>query len=156
MDSKRRTVLQGGAGAGLLALLAGVGLLKPSEVFAARANDAAFKLEKLDEVLKALGVTSAAEGGDIVLTAPDIAENGAVVPVELESKLPNTESVMVLIEKNPTPLAAIFHFHEGALPRVKTRVKMGQSSDVYLLVKADGKFYQVKKEIKVTLGGCGG
>lgn len=156
MDRKRRTVLQSGAGAGLLALLAGVGLLKPSEVFAARANDAAFKLEKLDEVLKALGVTSAAESGDIVLTAPDIAENGAVVPVELESKLPNTESVMVLIEKNPTPLAASFHFHEGSLPRVKTRVKMGQSSDVYLLVKADGKFYQVKKEVKVTLGGCGG
>lgn len=156
MDHKRRTVLKSSAGAGLLGLLVGLGWLKPSEALAARAHEEAFKLEKLDEVLKALGATNVTEGGEIVLTTPDIAENGAVVPVEMESKLPKTESIMVLIEKNPTPLAAIFHFHEGAVPRVKTRVKMGQSSDVYLLVKADGKFYQTKKEVKVTLGGCGG
>ena len=89
-------------------------------------------------------------------TAPDIAENGAVVPVTVQSGLPKTESIAILIEKNPNMLAANFDLPSGTDPLVGTRVKMGQTSNVYALVKADGKYYTAVKEIKVTLGGCGG
>ena len=90
------------------------------------------------------------------LTAPDIAENGAVVPVGVVSTLAGVEAIAILVEKNPNPLAASFMLPAGTEPSVQTRVKMGQTSDVYALVKAGGKFFIAKKEIKVTLGGCGG
>ena len=93
---------------------------------------------------------------DIVLKTPDIAENGAVVPIGITSSIPKTESIAILIEKNPNMLAASFDIPAGTDPSVGTRVKMGQSSNVYALVKADGKYYVAAKEIKVTLGGCGG
>jgi sulfur-oxidizing protein SoxY len=96
------------------------------------------------------------ESKDITITAPDIAENGAVVPVAVASAIPKTESISILIEKNPNPLAASFTIPAGTEPSVGTRVKMGQTSNVYAVVKADGKFYMSGKEIKVTLGGCGG
>jgi sulfur-oxidizing protein SoxY len=106
--------------------------------------------------MKLLGAQSPAASDAILIKAPDIAENGAVVPVAVESKIAGTQSIAVLIEKNPQPLAASFDFPAGTEPSVSTRVKMGESSDVYALVKADGKFYVAKKEIKITLGGCGG
>ena len=89
------------------------------------------------------------------MRAPDIAENGAVVPVGVETKLKATQ-IAILVEKNPSNLAAQFMLPEGAEAFVTTRVKMGQSSNVHALVKADGKWYVATKEIKVTLGGCGG
>jgi sulfur-oxidizing protein SoxY len=92
----------------------------------------------------------------VVINSPDIAENGAVVPVGVRSNLPKTEMIALLVEKNPSALAGAYTLLEGAEPDVNMRIKMGQSSDVYALVKADGKFYMTKKEIKVTLGGCGG
>ena len=92
----------------------------------------------------------------VVITAPDIAENGAVVPVGVVSNLPKTEQIVIMIEKNPNMVAATFTLPEGTVADVQTRVKMGQTSDVYAMVKADGKFYMAKKEVKVTLGGCGG
>jgi len=107
--------------------------------------------------VKALGGASAAtESKEIVITSPDIAENGAVVPFTITSKIPKTESIALLVEKNPNTLAATFNIPEGTEPGVQTRVKMGQTSNVVALVKADGKFYYVGKEVKVTLGGCGG
>ena len=99
---------------------------------------------------------NAAVSDGIQIKAPEIAENGAVVPIGVESRLPGTQSITILIEKNPQPLTASFDIPAGTEPNISTRVKMGQSSEVYALVKADGKFYLAKKEIKITLGGCGG
>ena len=90
------------------------------------------------------------------ITAPDIAENGAVVPVSVVSAIPGTQSIAILIEKNPNMLAAVFDLPDGTDPSVTTRIKMAQTSNVYALVKADGKYHVASKEIKVTLGGCGG
>ena len=87
---------------------------------------------------------------------PDIAENGALVPITVTSSLPKTESIAILVEKNPNSLAANFNVLAGMDPFISTRVKMGQTSDIYALVKADGRYYYAKKEIKVTIGGCGG
>jgi sulfur-oxidizing protein SoxY len=106
--------------------------------------------------VKALGGTTAAESKDITITSPDIAENGAVVPFTISSKLGKTEQLALLVEKNPNILAASFTIPDGTEPSVNTRVKMGQTSNVIALVKADGKYYYTSKEVKVTLGGCGG
>jgi len=89
-------------------------------------------------------------------STPDIAENGAVVPVGIASKIPQTQAIAILIEKNPNMLAAVFDIPPGTDPSLSTRIKMAQTSNVYALVKAGGKYYATSKEIKVTLGGCGG
>lgn len=156
MDQTRRKMLKAGGGAGLLAALVAAGMVRPGEALAADWNKAAFEMKTLPDALKALGASGPANSADIVMRAADIAENGAVVPVGVESKIPGTESISILIDKNPTPLAASFGIPAGTEPSVTTRVKMGQTADVYALVKANGKFYVAKKEIKVTLGGCGG
>ena len=156
MNEMRRSALKAGGGAGLLALLAASGIVRPGDVQAADWNKAAFELKTTQDALKALGASGSTPSSDIVIRAADIAENGAVVPVGVESKIPGTQSISILIDKNPNALAASFDIPAGTEPSVTTRVKMGQTSDVYALVKADGKFYVAKKEIKVTLGGCGG
>jgi sulfur-oxidizing protein SoxY len=156
MNEKRRSTLKAGGGAGLLALLAAAGVISPGDVLAADWNKAAFEGKSTQDALKALGASSPATTGDIQIRAADIAENGAVVPVGVESRIPGTQSISILVDKNPSALAASFDLPAGTEPSVTTRVKMGQTSDVYALVKADGKFYLAKKEIKVTLGGCGG
>jgi len=158
MDARRRDALKTGGGATLLALLAAAGWLKPGEALAQGAwNKAAFETHTMDETMKALGGTAPAQSKDIAfVSTPDIAENGAVVPIGITSSIPKTESIAVLVEKNPNMLAAVFDIPAGTEPAVTTRIKMGQSSNVYALVKADGKFYVASKEIKVTLGGCGG
>ena len=156
MNHMRRRTLKAGGGAGLLALLAAAGFVRPSDVLAADWNKAAFEVKTTQDALKALGASGPANSADIVIRAADIAENGAVVPVGVESKIPGTQSISILIDKNPNALAASFEIPAGTAPSVTTRVKMGQTSDVYALVKANDKFYVTKKEIKVTLGGCGG
>ena len=138
----------------VLALL-GALLLKPLAAFAAW-NEQAFGAKTAADALKNLGLAGATPSKDIVIDAPQIAENGAVVPVEITSNLPNTRSIVVLIEKNPFPLAAKFDFLEGAVPFVKVNVKMGESSNVRVLAEAGGKYYTALKEVKVTIGGCGG
>ena len=156
MNHSRRKALRTGGGAGLLALLAAAGVVRPGELFAADWNEAAFSVKTLPDALRALGAQNPAVSDAILIKAPEIAENGAVVPVGVESRLAGTQSIIILIEKNPQPLTASFDIPAGTEPNVATRVKMGQSSDVYVLVRADGKFYMAKKEIKITLGGCGG
>ena len=158
MDANRRTVVKGAGGATLLTLLAAAGWLKPGDALAADAwNKAAFEAKTLDEAYKAISGGAPAQSKDIVFVAtPDIAENGAVVPIGVTSNLPKTESIAILVEKNPNMLAASFDIPAGTEPALTTRVKMGQSSNVYALVKADGKYHVASKEIKVTLGGCGG
>ena len=152
----RRNVLKVSGGATVMALAAAAGLVKSGDLFAEDWNKAAFDTKSLQETVKALGGASAAESKDIAITSPDIAENGAVVPVSVASKLGKTESIAILVEKNPNALSASFDIPGGTEPFVSTRVKMGQTSNVYALVKADGKFFYATKEIKVTLGGCGG
>jgi len=157
MNSRRRDVLTTGGGATLLALLAAAGWLKPSAAQAQAWNKAAFDTKTMDETMKALGGGAPAQSKDIAfVSTPDIAENGAVVPIGVASALPKTESIAILVEKNPNMLAALFEIPPGTDAAISTRVKMGQTSNVYALVKADGKYYVASKEIKVTLGGCGG
>ena len=142
---------------GVFGLLAAAGLLSTTEALAQQQawNKAAFETKSLADTYKVLGGTPA-ESADIAITAPDIAENGAVVPVGVASKIPNTQAVYILVEKNPNMMAAGFNIPQGTEPNVTTRIKMGQTSNVYAVVKADNKFYVASKEVKVTLGGCGG
>ena len=157
MDALRRTLLKGAGATGVLTAAIAAGLLKPSQVLAAEWNRAAFDAKDVAGALKVAGAGNAAESKDIVIRAPDIAENGAVVPVEIVSNIPNTISLAVVVDKNPFPLTTAFDFANGAVPEMALRVKMGQTSLVEALAKtSDGKFYIAKKEVKVTVGGCGG
>ena len=156
MNGKRREMLKAGGGAGVLALAAAAGLVKPGEALAQEWNKAAFSTKSVADTVKALGGTGTTESGEVQITAPDIAENGAVVPISVESRLVRTQAIAIMIEKNPNTLSAIFEIPEGTDPFVTTRVKMGETSNVYALVKADGRYFHAVKEIKVTIGGCGG
>ena len=158
MDSKRRQALKSGGGLTLATLLVADGWLKPGDAAAADAwNKSAFETKSLDDTMKALGGGTPAASKDIAFfSTPDIAENGAVVPIGITSNVPKTESIAILVEKNPNMLAAVFDVPAGTEPSLSTRIKMGQTSNVFALVKADGKYYVASKEIKVTLGGCGG
>ena len=146
MNRTRRTIT------GLFLLL----LAKPFAALAASWNKDAFGAKTTADALKSLGAAGAAPSKDIVIEAPQIAENGAVVPIEVSSNIPGTSALVVLIEKNPFPLAGRFEFKEGALPFVKLNVKMGETSDVRVLAEAGGRHYVATREIKVTIGGCGG
>ena len=137
------------------ALLAGAGLL-PQTAHAAY-NAAAFELKSMAELVKSLGGSAPAESKDVTVTAPDIAENGAVVPVGVACALPGVKKLLVLVEKNPSVLSAMFDVSDAVEPNFATRVKMGQSSNVIAVaMMADGKVLFAQKEVKVTLGGCGG
>ena len=139
-------------------MLAGLGLLPGlAQAQAAGYNTAAFDAKNLADVIKALGASAPAESKDVSITGTDIAENGAVVPVGAATTLPNVKRMLVLVEKNPSVLSAIFEVNESIEPNFTTRVKMGQSSNVYAVaITGDGKALYAVKEIKVTLGGCGG
>lgn len=103
------------------------------------------------------GIGGAAEpSADIVFQTPQIAENGAVVPVSVTSNIPGTERISIMVEANPNPLVAVFSIPEGTLPSVQTRVKVAQTCKLTAVVRANGKNYSVSRETKVTLGGCGG
>lgn len=158
MDKIRRSVLKGVGAGGVLAAALAAGMLKPTQVFAADEwNRAAFDAKDASAVLKGLGASSAADSKDIVLTAPEIAENGAVVPVTVVSNIPNTISIAVLSLKNPLPLAAAFDYAAGSVPELQLRVRLAETTAVRAIVKtADGKFFSAQKEVKVTVGGCGG
>ena len=156
MDSKRRDVLKAGGGASVLALAVAAGLIKPGEALAQEWNKAAFDTKSVADTVKALGGGASSPSDAVEITAPDIAENGAVVPIAVESKLPKTQAIAILIEKNPSTLSAEFDIPAGTDPFVSTRVKMAETSNIYALVLADGKYFHAVKEIKVTIGGCGG
>ena len=153
MDAKRREVLK--TGGGVLALAA-AGVIRPGEALGQEWNKAAFDTKSVAETVKALGASGSTPSSGVEITAPDIAENGAVVPIAVESKLPRTEAIAILIEKNPNTLSAEFAIPSGTDPFVSTRVKMAETSNIYALVVADGKYFHAVKEIKVTIGGCGG
>ncbi len=156
MNKVRRQTLKSGGSLCVLGLAASAGLLPAGNASAQAWNKGAFDGKSINDVVKAMGGSTATPSTDIAINAPDIAENGAVVPVGVSSKLGKTESIAILVEKNPNALAASFDIPAGTEANVTTRVKMGQSSNVHAVVKADGKFYVATKEVKVTLGGCGG
>ncbi|HEU4842617.1 MAG TPA: thiosulfate oxidation carrier protein SoxY [Burkholderiaceae bacterium] len=153
MNQSRRDMLRISS---VLGMAFTAGLLKPSDVFAAEWSQKVFDAKSLEDVLKALGGDKFAVSADVTVSGPDIAENGAVVPVAIASKAPNTEYIAILVEKNPSAMSAAFAIPAGTEPAISTRVKMGATSNVHALVKADGKWLVASKEIKVTLGGCGG
>jgi sulfur-oxidizing protein SoxY len=137
------------------ALLATAGLL-PQAAHAAY-NAAAFEVKTLAELVKVLGVGAPAESRDLTITGPDVAENGAAVPVAVSTALPGVKKLLLLVEKNPSVLSAMFDVTDAVDAHFSTRVKMGQSSNVYAVaMMGDGKVLYAQKEIKVTLGGCGG
>ncbi|MGQ9861264.1 MAG: thiosulfate oxidation carrier protein SoxY [Thiobacillaceae bacterium] len=156
MNHQRRQVLKGAAAAGTIGVAMAAGLLKPTAVYAAPWNQAGFESRSLADALKAIGATDAAQSAQITVKAPDIAENGAVVPVEVISAIPATESIAIIGEKNNLPLVAHFDLMNGAEGFVSTRIKLGSTSNVRAVVKAGGKMYTAAKEVKVTIGGCGG
>jgi len=152
MQTRRETLKQSGAVAGLLATTA----LIPQHALAAF-NAKAFEARNIADAVKAFGGGALVESKDVTLTGPDIAENGAVVPIGVSTTLAGVKHLLILVEKNPSALVAKFDVSDAVESNFLTRAKMGQSSDVYAVaITADGKTLYAKKEIKVTLGGCGG
>ena len=142
--------------AALAALLA-AGAAAPARAQSGGWNQAAFETKSIDESLKALGLAKPVESKDIVFTAPDIAENGAVVPIAASTTLPGVQRLAFMIEKNPTTLAGSFELTDAVESSVATRVKMAQTSNVFAVAMlGDDRTVFAKKEVKVTLGGCGG
>ena len=139
-------------------LLAAVGMLPSlARAQAAAYNTAAFDAKTIADLMKVLGAGTPAESKDVTVTGPDIAENGAVVPVGASTALPGVKRMLLLVEKNPAVLTAAFDVTDAIETNFSTRVKMGQTSSVYAVAMMnDGKVLFAQKEIKVTLGGCGG
>ena len=152
MQTRREMMTRSAA---VAALLAGAGVL-PAHAQTAY-NKAAFEGKSIDEVIKGLGIAKPVESRDIAFTAPDIAENGAVVPIAASTGLAGVKRIAFLVEKNPTTLAGVFDFSDMVETSVKTRIKMGQTSNVLAVaIMGDGQVLYAQKEVKVTLGGCGG
>jgi sulfur-oxidizing protein SoxY len=152
MHTRRHALKHTAAVAGLLA---STGLF-PQFAHAAF-NKSAFDAKSIQDAMKALGAGALAPSSDVTITGPDIAENGAVVPVGVSTTLAGVKSLLLLVEKNPSPLIGVFNVSDSVEASFSTRAKMGQSSDVYAVaIMADGKALFAKKEVKVTLGGCGG
>jgi sulfur-oxidizing protein SoxY len=154
MNVLRRHVLRSAGGLASVSLAVAAGLLTPTRVLAGW-NKAAFETTQKDAALAAIGGKGAEDSARISVKTPDIAENGAVVPVEVSTDLPGLESIAILSEKNVNPLVGVYRMTDtdGFL---STRIKMGQTANVRAIVKAGGKTYTAAKEVKVTVGGCGG
>jgi len=148
---KRRSFLKGSLIAGTAI---GTGLFASGVALAE--GSGAFGAKSVEDVLKALGASGAETSDKIKIKAPEIAENGAVVPVGITSELEGTTEIISITAANPTPMSAKYTFGEGAIPAIKSRFKMGKTTDVIAVVKAGDKYYTAKKEVKVTKGGCGG
>ncbi|MBT8127380.1 MAG: thiosulfate oxidation carrier protein SoxY [Gammaproteobacteria bacterium] len=156
MNQNRRVMLKGSLAAGVVGAAVGAGLLTPKAVLAAWSKEA-FEAKEVDAAMKGnFGSTDAAASDKIKLKAPDIAENGAVVPITVTSQIDGTTHMSILVSGNATPLTSTYELGQTTEAYISTRVKMGKTSDVIAVVKADGKLYSTKKEVKVTIGGCGG
>jgi len=156
MDNARRKILKSAGAVSVVTVAAAAGLLKPGTVFANTWNKDAFEARDLAKAMAGVGGTGAEQSGQIEVKAADIAENGAVVPVEVISRIPGTESIVIVAEKNSFPLIGDFKLMNGAEGYVSTRIKLGATSNVRALVRSGGKTFTAAKEVKVTIGGCGG
>lgn len=161
INQKRRSFLKGALGTGAAGLAISAGIM-PFSVLAASTADAsdwpkeAFTAKGVDQTIERLYGQKATESDQITLDLPTIAQNGAVVPVSVESALPNVSEIAFLVAMNPNALASSFKINEGAMPFVANRLKMAETTDVIALVVSDGKLYRASKNVKVTVGGCGG
>ena len=154
-QTQRRQVLRTGGGLGLLAALSAAGFLVPNAAFA-QWNKAAFEGKTVADAMKALGANAPAASGDIQIVVADIADNGAVVPVQIVSRIANTQQIALLVDRNPNVLAAVFDVGPELVPDFSTRIKMAETANVIALVRSAGGFTMASKEVKVTIGGCGG
>ena len=153
---QRRTFLQGSLAGGAVAVAVGAGLLSPQSVLAAWPKGA-FDAKSVQDAMSGIfGSADSTATSDIKIKAPDIAENGAVVPVSVSTSISGTSKIALIAEKNGQPLAASFSLGKGAQGFVSTRIKMGKTSDVIAVVEAGGKRFSARKNVKVTIGGCGG
>jgi sulfur-oxidizing protein SoxY len=149
MQLSRRLFLQGSVALGaLMALPRALLAAWPEKAFASSAASGA--------MTELFGTDQTTPSSAITLSAPEIAENGAVVPITVETTLENVQSVSIVVDKNPRPLAVSFEIPAGTLPDVACRIKMGQTSPVTAVVKTDSGLFSATKEVKVTIGGCGG
>lgn len=154
-DLKRRVLLKGSLAASTLGVAVGAGLLTPQAVLAAWNTDAFAAKTEADAMTAMYGATETESSDAIKLDAPEIAENGAVVPIKIETSL-KAESIGIVAPNNPSPMLTNFELGEGASSYASTRIRMGKTGDVIAVIKADGKLYSTKKTVKVTVGGCGG
>ncbi|TVP92805.1 MAG: thiosulfate oxidation carrier protein SoxY [Thioalkalivibrio sp.] len=154
-SNKRRVFLKGSLAAGTVGVAVGAGLLAPSKLLAAWPSDAFQSLPFEDSLEAALGTTEMPEG-EIEITAPEIAENGMVVPVTVETGMSDVSEMALFVVENGSPLTSKYILGAGAVPMFATRIKMGESSDVVATVKSNGTWYSATREVKVTIGGCGG
>ncbi len=153
---QRRSFLQGTLAGSAVAVAIGAGLLHPRQVLAAWPKSA-FEAKSVQDAMASMyGTAESTPSGDITIKAPDIAENGAVVPVSITTTLPDVTDIGIIAEKNGTPLSANFKMAANAKGYVSTRIKMGKTSSIIAIVVAGGKTYSARKEVKVTIGGCGG
>ena len=156
MNQNRRILLKGSLAAGAVGAAVGAGLLSPKAVMAAWSKDA-FEAKDINAAISGvMGGSDAAASDKIKLKAPDIAENGAVVPITVTSNIDGTTNISLLVSNNNTPLTSSYELGPTTEGYISTRVKMAKTSDVIAVVKADGKLFSTKKEVKVTIGGCGG
>ena len=130
-------------------------LLLPFRAMAAIWNKAAFEANQIDSAQKNLGVNDELHSKEIEIIAPERAENGAIVQVEIKSHIANTEAIAVFVEKNPTALIGNYMFTNGALPHIVTRIKMAETSDIKIVVKAGHQYYTNTKNVLVLESGCG-
>ena len=151
----RRDFLQAFGCTTALGGLLGMGLLKPGQALAVEFNRAAFDARTAADALRLIGAAGAEASRDILLKAPEVAENGASVPIEVISSIPGTTRLSVLVDKNPFPLALQFNFAPDAVARFQARLKMAETSRLRIVASAGGKHYTVFREVKVTIGGCG-
>ena len=154
INTKRRDFL------GVIIAATTTALLLPLRAVAALWNKAAFDAIKLDDAAKNLAINAEIPSKDIEIIAPDRAENGAIVQIEVTSRIPNTEAIAVFVEKNPTALIGNFMFSQyqennlGAMPQVVTRIKMAETSDIKIIVKAGNQYYSNTKNVVVLESGC--
>lgn len=147
-QKSRRRFLQGIAALSALSIF-------PIQVFARMTG--AFKANNVDSVMSELfGNTPIVKSSDIIFEIPEIAANGAVVPVSVRTDIKGVQAIYIIIDKNPNPLSSIFELNKGSVADISTRVKMGTTSMTRALVKTPNKVYMASKEVKVTIGGCGG
>jgi sulfur-oxidizing protein SoxY len=154
----RRRFLEAGLSAVTIQLLLNAGVLNTAQAATTALEsqsslDTAFQATQFKVALKALGANPT-HSSNIILTAPDVAENGASVDIAVESNLPNTTDIYILVAKNPNPLAAVFHLDGGTIPEIRLFIRMSESSAIHAVVKADGKFYSAIHDTQVTVGGC--
>lgn len=155
MSVRRRHFLQGFGNVALLAGLVGSGVLRPGRAVAVEFDRSAFEAKTAADALRLIGAAGAEASREIILKAPEVAENGSSVPIEVISRLPGTTRLSVIIDKNPFPLALQFNFAPGAQARFQAKLKMAESARLRVVAFANGRHYTVFRDVKVTIGGCG-